>query len=200
MRRILITLILLLGFALPVHAAEPVVAQVDIVGEIDGSTVDSVHGSLEKAKEAKATQLDIRINSPGGNIGDGLEVIRLIRASGLPTVCTVDTSAASMAAVILESSACGERVVNASSLIMFHDSASEMRGNERMMGNRLGMLQVMNQAIANIVAPRIGMTPAQYLRLVVDEGRELWFLGADAVKNGIADRVISLPEPAQAKH
>lgn len=194
--------LLLACFFLLVPATTPCTApvppvRIDIWGAIDMSTFSSVKEAVDAAKTAGASRLDIRINSPGGEILATFLIIDVIRESNIPTTCTVGVMAASAAAILLESPACGERVVGSSSLVMFHGGASEVKGKQRAMENDLVSLRAMDQAVAQTIARRLGMTPEQYLDLVVERGRDLWFVGADAVKAKVADRVIPLPAPAR---
>lgn len=178
--------------------AEETVKTLDIVGSIDSNSVDTV---LEKLKEIMVTNpktITVILDTPGGSIVAGLKIIDAIRNTNVPTTCVVKNFAVSMGAIILESSACGKRVVYPYSVVMFHGGANDAGpSNQREKENNVAAITAMNRITAELVASRIGLSVETYLRLIINESKELWFVGSDAVKAGIADEVLPLPSPAK---
>ena len=189
---LLLALFLFLPAATPGDVStESPAGHIDISGKIDESTLSSVNEAIDVAKKAGSTRLDISINSPGGSVTDGLMVIQAIRDSRIPTTCRVSVMAASMAAVILESPACNERVVSPSAVLMLHSVGGPAQGNEREVTNNLGQIHALNLAVAHLIAARIGLTVDEYMQHISAESQELWFVGADAVSTHMADAVSS---------
>lgn len=170
--------------------------QISITGAIDLLSETTVRSALEDSGDAE--HLYILIDSPGGSVVNGLHIIRDIRASGIPTTCYVGTMAASMAAVIFESNACGERIMYPGSLLMFHGASDPTGGNEKDHQNALSALQAMNWMMARIAAPRMKMTPSEFYRKI-SSGEEIWADGVTAVAQKMADRVVPDLPPVKEK-
>ena len=130
----------------------------------------------------------IIIDSPGGSVFAGLEIIKAIKHYPEPVMCVVDGIAASMAAVILES--CDGRAATIYSVVMLHGGSTQLdeRVNEHELKEATQVLDVVNRAMAEIVAPRLGMTVDEYLALT--EAHELWFTARQALEHHVIDKVI----------
>jgi ATP-dependent protease ClpP protease subunit len=167
---------------------------VRIEGEIHAGTALDVQNAVARAKEQKATVINVLLNTQGGGIGAGLDVIAALVESGIPVVCTVRDYALSMGAIILES-ACSQRIVYAHSLVMFHDGRgmSGDPGTERALRDAARLMAVLNRMIALRVAPRLGITADEYQARTLD--KEWWVIGETAVKEGVADVVLPPPQP-----
>jgi ATP-dependent Clp protease protease subunit len=168
---------------------------IPLSGSIDGTSGFEFLQKLDAAKEAGAKHLTIRINSPGGQVGVGLALIQRVRETGIPTTCVVEDYAISMAAIFLESSACGERVVHAHSLVMFHGVRSGAEGPQRIQENNAAAMAAINRMGAILVCSRTGWNVDDYVQAIVVEGRELWLVGDLVVSMGAADKVIPSPAP-----
>lgn len=158
---------------------------VDIVGSIDGDTIETVETGLDGIKPGDS--IDVRIDSGGGSVFAGLRVIELLRQSGAHTTCRVGGAALSMAAVILESPACETRVVRPWSIIMFHRVVAPTApgADSAKLEELLRTSHVLDQALAGIVSTRVGWSPETYLHITA---HEFWLTGTDAVKARFADK------------
>lgn len=88
------------------------VQTVYLTGEVND---DSVAPVIEAIKQGETLVI---INSPGGQVFAGLELVRAIKESPRPVVCEVRGMAFSMAAIIFE--ACSFRIMEVPSVLMFH--------------------------------------------------------------------------------
>lgn len=164
---------------------------IKIHGHIDGDMLEEVQKQLDDASGT----VEIRINSPGGEVGAGLLIIRAIRDSGLPTVCIVEDLAASMAADLLESPACHRRVAEATSVIMFHPAyVGEVPGNKTALETAQKALRAVNRSLSTMIAARIGMSPEDFEKLVANE---LWLVGEEALAYNMLDEITPVSVPAQ---
>ncbi len=195
---VLITFVLVFFFSYGPSAASESHPEIPIIGEINSDTPSVVQEAIDAAKKAGAAHLVIRIDSPGGSVGYGMLVIKAILDSNLPTTCIVDDMAVSMAGVILESPACGWRVVHAQSVVMFHGVSGSTEGNERVHQNAVAAGRAINLWTAQVVCARTGWEVPWYMQRVAEEGRELWFVGQEALDNHVADSVIPVRKPVQA--
>ncbi len=93
---------------------------VRISGEVGGSIL-SVASNIERLSAASSEPINIIINSPGGSVPAGLqlvEALHIAKARGVTVRCAVTNLAASMAFIIL--SECSERYALSNSLLLFH--------------------------------------------------------------------------------
>lgn len=103
---------------------------VAVYGQVDGNIIETA-AKLDTLSRQSSDPINIVINSPGGSVHAGLqlvEAIHIAQARGVKVRCAVTTLAASMAFIILGE--CDERHVFANSLLLFHPaSVGIMFGN-----------------------------------------------------------------------
>lgn len=103
---------------------------VAVYGQIGGEILE-VASKIDTMSRQNREPINIVINSPGGSVFAGLqlvEAIHIAQARGVPVHCAVTTLAASMAFIILGE--CNQRFVFANSLLLFHPaSVGIMFGN-----------------------------------------------------------------------
>lgn len=185
----------LLAVALSVAPAAPPVKEIPLRGTVNDDMVEAVTASVAAAKGGSDSSLKLLINSPGGEIGAGLEIIRILNASGMHVRCEVEDYAASMAAIIFEA-ACSERVVHQSSVVMFHEGhITGSDGSMNGMRSSTAMMEAMNRLIAIRIAPRLNMTPAAYMAKIAKSA--WWEVGEDAVVDHVADEIDPDVHPAK---
>lgn len=139
-----------------------------------------------------ASQLDIRINSPGGSVFDGIAIHNAIVRHPAKTTVYVDGIAGSAASFI--AMAGDEIIINRYAKMMIHDASAITIGNAADHGATMNMLDMLSQTIAQVYADRAGGTADQWRQAMLTE---TWY-GADAaVKAGLADRIDTTPERAQ---
>ncbi len=108
MKRLLFLLSMLLFACSAI--AEP--KQIVLDQEVSSDTVDPIVKAISEGP------VSITINSPGGDVISGLNLVHAIQNSKWPVSCRVQGMAASMAAVIFES--CDVRAMTPDSFLMFH--------------------------------------------------------------------------------
>lgn len=96
---------------------------VAIYGQVDGSIIETA-AKLDSMSRESRDPINIVINSPGGSVFAGLqlvEAIHIAQSRGIQVRCAVTTLAASMAFIILGE--CNERYAFANSLLLFHPAS-----------------------------------------------------------------------------
>jgi ATP-dependent protease ClpP protease subunit len=91
-----------------------------VEGVILGNAIDLAH-KVERMSSDSSAPIDLLINSPGGSVEAGLqlvEAIHIAQGRGVTVRCAVSTLAASMAFIILNE--CSERYALSNSLLLFH--------------------------------------------------------------------------------
>ena len=131
--------------------------------------------------------IQIMVNSPGGSVIDGLGVIDTINyiSCDVSTLCV--GMAASMGAVLLASGTNGKRFVLPHSRVMIHQVSSHASGRVSDMEIEYKQAKRCEQDLYNILSEKMGKSYQEIEELCKADN---WFIGEEAVKLGIADRVI----------
>lgn len=128
--------------------------------------------------------LVLRINSPGGEVFDGLAIYNSLRQHKGKVTAIVDGLAASAASFI--ALAASEVVMSETAFLMIHNSQGLAYGDRHTMAEMIGVMAKLDGQLANIYAGKTGK-PAEELAALMDA--ETWFTSSEAVETGLADRV-----------
>ncbi|MFN6549496.1 head maturation protease, ClpP-related [Mycolicibacterium septicum] len=131
-----------------------------------------------------APELDIRINSPGGSVFDGIAIYNAIERHPAKVTMYIDGLAGSAASFI--AMAGDEIVINRYAKMMIHDASGIVVGAAADMGAMAGVLNMLSQTIAQVYADRAGGTTEQWRQAMLTE---TWYSAEDAVQAGLADRI-----------
>jgi len=166
-------------------AMEPATIQIfDQIGE------DWFGGSGVSAKAFSQTLQDIgqgplvvEINSPGGNVWDGLSIYNMLRGRQAPVTTRVVGIAASIASII---ALAGDTVEMAeASLFMIHDPSGMVAGTSEDMRKMADALDQHAEVLAGIYAKATGK-PTSQIRAAMKA--ETWFTAQEAIQFGLAHR------------
>lgn len=151
-----------------------------------GITAQNVVDSLTQLSKEGATCLNVYINSPGGDVFDGVAIYNAIkRFKGEKTV-VVDGLCASIASVIAMA---GDRIATAENAMwMIHDPYGFAMGNAADMRKTADMLDQVQGVILNTYASRTRGVPEDIKNWMANE---TWMSAEEAVGRGFADEVIS---------
>lgn len=143
---------------------------------------------IEDLQGIGTAPVDVRLNSPGGDVFEGLAIYNaLARHPGKVTV-HVDALAASIATVVAMA---GDRIVLApSALMMVHHASSWAAGGAEELRHMAAVLEKADDSIFGTYAARTGRKAATFLQKVDAQGGEWWLAAAEAVKEGLADEVV----------
>lgn len=153
----------------------------------DEVTPKQVVGELEALGEIR--QLDVYINSPGGDVFAGLAIYNILKRRTERIVAHIDGLAASAASVI--AMAADDIVMPTGSMMMIHRAWSCACGNAEDMRDMAGTLERIDGQLAQIYAAR-GKISAEKAAQLMSE--ETWLDGREAIEIGLCDRT----EDAQA--
>lgn len=133
--------------------------------------------------------LNVYVNSPGGNVYDGIAIRNALRSHKARVVITVDGLAASAASFI----ACaGDEVIMAeNSEFMIHEAWGLAIGNADDMLAAADDLDRISGNIAEMYAAKAGGDAADWRALMK---AETWYSAAEAVAAGLADRTDAAPD------
>jgi len=138
---------------------------------------------VEELKDVTASTIELHLNSPGGDVFDGIAIKNALQQHSARIEVHVDGLAASIASVI--AMAGDEIVMHPGAQLMIHDASGLCWGNAadmRQMGDELDHISA---SIAALYARR-GGTVAEWREAMLAES---WYDAEEAVAAGLADRV-----------
>lgn len=139
---------------------------------------------VRELKDITADRLNVHLNTPGGEVFDGIAIYQALRQHPAQVHVTVDSLAASIGSVIAMA---GDNVVMArNSTMMIHDGFGMGVGNAADMRELANLLDKTSENIASIYAERTGKESAYWRGLMK---AETWFSAEEAVDAGLADSV-----------
>lgn len=172
-------------------------ARVDVYDEIGGSWFsDGVSAGdfvAELAAIPASRELHVHINSPGGDVFDGIAIYNAIAQRPGPVTTIVDGLAASAASFIAQAGK--ERVVSPGSMLMIHDASGICIGNSADMREVAELLDQVSGNLADIYAAHTGRPAAGWRESMQ---AETWYKASQAVEAGLADRLLERPAPEGA--
>lgn len=173
----------------PVQGQEPTAAEVLIYGNIgDRWNEDGVVAS-ELVQDLTALDVDtinLRINSYGGSVPDGLAIYNALRRHKAAVNVFVDGVAISCASYIAMA---GDTITMAkNSQMMIHGPWTIAAGNASDMREQADILDRYAKAMASAYADKSGKSYDDALALLTD-GKDHWFLADEAKAEGFADEV-----------
>jgi len=164
---------------------EPAVLQIfDQIGEdwFGGSGI-SAKAFSDALQSVGPGPLVVEINSPGGNVWDGLAIYNMLRGRQAPVTTRVVGIAASIASVI---ALAGDSIEMAdASLFMIHDPSGMVAGTSEDMRKMANALDQHAEILAGIYTKRTGKTSAQIRAAMT---AETWFTAQEAIQFGLADK------------
>lgn len=159
-------------------------AEIFIYDAIGGWWGTNASDFVQELKDLDVSTINLRVNSPGGDVYDGVAIMNALRRHKANVIATVDGIAASAASFIIQ--AADEVIMGRGTELMIHEASAVAWGNAADMVEMAGHLDRISGTIAGLYAERAGGT--------VDEWRdamkaETWYTADEAVKAGLADRV-----------
>ncbi len=139
---------------------------------------------LDELKALDVTRIDVRINSPGGDVWDGLAIYNSLRDHPATVTTYVDGLAASAASIIVQAG--DRRVAAKASEVMIHEAWGLVVGNAADMRDAAQRLDQASGMIAGVYADRAGGTVDGWREAMRAES---WYTGTEAADAGLVDEV-----------
>lgn len=176
------------------EATDATISVYDVIGVDwwtgEGVTAKRVAGAL-RAIGAKA--VTVNINSPGGDMFEGLAIYNLLREHPAEVTVRVMGMAASAASII--AMAADKLEMGLGSFLMIHNSWGGVVGNQHDMRQAAEVFAEFDAAMAGIYAARTGLDVAEVAKLM--DG-ETWMRAEKAMDLGFADSTFDAPEFEEA--
>ncbi|EOH6199326.1 head maturation protease, ClpP-related [Citrobacter farmeri] len=158
----------------------------DVIGKDywdEGVTAKRISGALRSLNGADVT---VNINSPGGDMFEGLAIYNLLREYQGKVTVKVLGIAASAASII--AMAGDEIQIGRGAFLMIHNCWVFAVGNRHDFAELAVSLEPFDKAMADIYAARSGLEMASVQKLM---DAESYIGGSDAVEKGLADSLLS---------
>lgn len=167
-----------------------------------GTGITAVQFKDDLKKLGSPKNIDVRINSEGGDVFDGRTIYSLLVDHKANIIVHVDGLAASAASLI--AMAGNEINIAEGAFIMIHNAWTVAMGGAIDLRKSADLLDQINGTILDTYAARTKQSKDKIKQWMDDE---TWFNGPDAVKNGFADETVEnlkvaacVRDPARFKH
>ena len=132
--------------------------------------------------------INMYINSPGGSVIDGLQLIDTMNFINAPISTTCLGMAASMGAVILSCGEKGKRFALTQSRVMIHEASGGFNGKSEAVKASYEPFPRCQKDIYEILSQNIGVDYEEIERLCSNTDK--WFIGREAIDLGIVDKIV----------
>jgi len=136
------------------------------------------------AEHANASEVRVRLNSPGGFIFDGVAIYNQLVRHRARVVMDIDGIAASIASVIAMA---GDEIrIVANAMMMIHDPSSIVWGSSDEMRREADLLDKLKAQLVKTYVARTGIDADEVTQLMSDE---TWLDADEAIGLGFADTI-----------
>lgn len=148
----------------------------------EGVTAKQFASDLKQLGDVR--RIDVRINSPGGSVWDGMAIYNALNQHPANVVVHIDGIALSMASGIAMA---GDTVqIAANGLMMLHNPQGMVAGDEKSIDRYLTMLRKAKSSLSKAYEAKSGKTAEEIAQIMDDE---TWLTAEEAVEMGFADAV-----------
>lgn len=130
------------------------------------------------------TEIRLLINSPGGEVWDGLAILNALRSHPARTVAVVEGIAASAASFV--AAGCDEMVMSRNSEVYIHNAIGYASGDAEVMRAAAEDLERLDRNIASIYAEKSGKSIEYWL---AEMPKDRFMTAEEALESGLADRI-----------
>jgi ATP-dependent protease ClpP protease subunit len=140
---------------------------------------------LKVISAIETSEIELHLNSPGGNVWDGIAIYNSLKMHASTVTVYVDALAASAASFIAQA---GEKIIMArNAQMMIHDASAMAFGNAEDFCEVAGILDRISNNIADIYSFNAGGKLEEWRALMQEE---VWFTAEEAVEAGLADEML----------
>lgn len=155
---------------------------IDSWGEVWGVSAKEFAATLEEL--GNVSEIRLHINSPGGEVYEGVAILNQLRAHPARVVAIVDGIAASIASVIAVGA--DEVIMGRNSELMIHDAWGMCVGDARDMRQLAGRLDQLSDNLAAVYDEKSPQGLAFWRDAML---AETWYSAQEAVEAGLADSI-----------
>lgn len=129
-----------------------------------------------KAIQTATEDIDLYINSPGGDVFAGLNVVNAIQKAKVQVTAHVEVMAASIAGVI--ALACDKIEIDKNSLVMLHNCWTVSSGNKKALEQDIKAMEAIDNILHNIIGEN---STDETLIAQIEEG-DVWLTGEEVAE------------------
>lgn len=151
-------------------------------------------GIVDQISQAAGEDITLRVNSPGGDVHEGLAIMNALRAHKGTVTAIVEGLAASAASFIV----CGgadRAIMRPHAEMMIHDAWACPEGNADELRRAADNLDRLSDNLASIYAAKAGGDRAEWRDRMM---AETWYSAEEALVAGLVDQIVDTRE--QARH
>jgi ATP-dependent Clp endopeptidase proteolytic subunit ClpP len=138
------------------------------------------------AAESTYSNIDIRINSIGGEVYAGIAIFNALRASKANITIYIDGVAASMASVI---ALCGKPVyMSRYARLMLHSVSGGCYGNKKDLQEALSQMDSLENTLCDMYAAKLGKDK-ETIKATYFDGADHWLTAEEAKRLGFVDGI-----------
>lgn len=134
------------------------------------------------------------INSPGGSVMDGAQIITAMQASSAPVYTVCLAFCASQAAIIHEYGT--KRFMQDRAILMFHEAAGGFEGSFNQIYSRFAVFNKYVNKMDAFVANRVGLSLEAFKSQL---GGEVWLDSEDATAKNFNDKIVNVSLDSEGK-
>ncbi|EJR06579.1 hypothetical protein II5_02402 [Bacillus cereus MSX-A1] len=160
---------------------------ITIYGDIGESWWSDSTSAVDIERTLKATSanvININLNSPGGDVFDGIAIYNQLKNHPAKIIINVDGLAASAASII--AMAADELIMNTGSMLMIHEASTWTWGTKLDIRKTLNALEGIDKSLADIYMTRYQGDRTEIETMIANE---TWFTANEAVEFGLAHKV-----------
>jgi ATP-dependent Clp protease protease subunit len=173
------------GFSIKAQANEAEIYLYEEIGSGWFGGVGAKEFKDELLKIGKVNNISVRLNSPGGDVFDGLAIYNLLKQNPARVTVYIDGLAASIASVIAMA---GDEIrMGESAMLMVHDPWTMAMGDAQEMRDVADRLEKVGNQLLNIYSKRTGLKRTDVADLMA---AETWMTGEEAMLNGFIDSIV----------
>jgi ATP-dependent Clp protease protease subunit len=171
-----------------IRAKSKTKAEILIYGSIGTSWFEDSISAKQFSEELKkldstVNEIELRINSPGGDCFDGFAIANRIKQHPAKVTCYIDGLCASIATII--ALAADEVVIGEGAQMMIHKCWTVAAGNESDFEDVIARLQSIDEQLITTYVKKTKMSRAEVKELV---HAETWFNADEAIAAGFCDK------------
>jgi ATP-dependent protease ClpP protease subunit len=149
----------------------------------DGITASSI---VEQISRVTASEINVRIDSDGGVVHDGLAIYNALKSHPAKVRVTIDGIAASIASLVAMA---GDTVrMYRNTMLMAHAPMGGVFGNAAAMRRHAAILEKYAAAMRESYIAKTGK--AEEIDVILSDGQDHYFTAAEAIEFGFADAIV----------
>lgn len=140
-----------------------------------------------KKLESSNNKINVRINSGGGDVFEGITIFNALKNSTSEINVFIDGVAASMASVI---ALAGKKIfISKYGQLMIHRVSGSANGDSEKLRETAALMDELQNSLLDIYATKTGKDTATIQNTWMQRGKDSWFNASDAVQEKLVDGI-----------